>query len=178
MTPINKEEIIKSATNPSLTKINLKSAGELIEFDENLIDTIREPLIALDKDLRIVKASHSFYDFFKVSPDETIGTLIYDLGNYQWNIPKLRELLETILPEKTTFDNYEVEHEFSTIGKRCLLLNAREIHRGSGKEKIIFLSFDDITQRKFAAKLVNESNRMTNEYLDNLFNYTNVPIII
>ena len=178
MTSINKEEILKSATNSSLTKINLKSAGELSEFDENLIDTIREPLIALDKDLRIVKANHSFYDFFKVSPDEIIGKLIYDLGNYQWNIPKLRELLETILPEKTTFDNYEAEHEFTTIGKRCLLLNAREIHRGSGKEKIILLSFDDITQRKFADKLAKESNRMTSEYLDNLFNYANVPIIV
>jgi len=82
------------------------------EFAENIINTVREPLLVLDKELRVVKASRSFYDFFKVNSDETIGTLIYDLGNHQWNIPKLRELLETILPQKTTFDNYEVEHNF------------------------------------------------------------------
>ena len=83
-----------------------------------------------------------------VSSDETIGKLIYDLGNHQWNIPKLRELLETILPEKTTFDNYEVEHDFSTIGKRIMLLNARKIERRSGKEQIILLAIEDITERK------------------------------
>ena len=111
-----------------------KSADEVSEFAENIINTVREPLLSLDKELRVVKASRSFYDFFKVSSDETIGTLIYDLGNRQWNIPKLRELLETILPEKTTFDNYEVEHDFSTIGKRIMLLNARQIQRGFGEK--------------------------------------------
>ena len=69
---------------------------------------MREPLIALDQDLRVVSVSRSFYDFFKVKPEETLGQLIYDLGNKQWDIPKLLELLETILPKKTTFDNYEV----------------------------------------------------------------------
>ncbi|MFA6026495.1 MAG: ATP-binding protein, partial [Ignavibacteriaceae bacterium] len=125
-----------------------KSADEASEFAENIINTVREPLLLLDKELRVVKASSSFYDFFKVSSDETIGTLIYDLGNRQWNIPKLRELLETILPEKTTFDNYEVEHDFSTIGKRIMLLNARQIERALGKEKIILLAIEDITERK------------------------------
>ncbi len=118
------------------------------EFAENLINTVREPLLALNQELRVVKASRSFYDYFKVSSDETIGTLIYDLGNQQWNIPKLRELLETILPEKTTFDNYEVEHDFSTIGKRIMLLNARKIQRGLEKEQIILLAIEDITERK------------------------------
>ena len=104
----------------------------------------------MDQDLRVVKASRSFYDFFKVNSDETIGTLIYDLGNKQWDIPKLRELLETILPEKTTFDNYVVEHDFSTIGKRIMLLNARQIERAFGKEKIILLAIEDITASKNA----------------------------
>ncbi len=66
----------------------------------------------------MVTASRSFYEFFKVKPEETVGQLIYDLGNKQWDIPKLRELLETILPQKATFDNYEVEHDFATIGRR------------------------------------------------------------
>jgi PAS domain S-box-containing protein len=124
------------------------TADEASELAENIINTVREPLLLLDKELRVVKASHSFFDFFKVSSKETIGTLIYDLGNQQWNIPKLRELLETILPEKTTFDNYEVEHDFSTIGKRVMLLNARKIQRGLGKEQIILLAIEDITRRK------------------------------
>jgi PAS domain S-box-containing protein len=136
--------------DPSLLKIKLKSAKEVSKFAEDIISTVREPLIVLDKDLRVVKASQSFYDFFKVTPGETIGTLIYNLGNNQWDIPKLRELLETILPEKTTFDNFEVEHVFSTIGKRIMLLNARKIQRGSGKEQIILLAIEDITERKLA----------------------------
>jgi len=148
MAIVDKNGKTKSVTNRSLSKIKLKSAEEVSEFAENIINTVREPLLLLDKNLRVVKASHSFYDFFKVSSDETIGTLIYDLGNRQWNIPKLRELLETILPEKATFDNYEVEHDFSTIGKRIMLLNARQIERALGKEKIILLAIEDITERK------------------------------
>ena len=77
-----------------------------------------------------------------------MGQLIYDLGNKQWDIPKLRELLETILPQKATFDNYEVEHDFTTIGRRIMLLNARQIQRVSGKERIILLAIEDITERK------------------------------
>jgi len=178
MTKIGKKEKIKSFDNPPLLKINWKSIKEVSEFAENIFDTVREPLIALDKDLRVVKASQSFYDFFKVTPNETIGTFIYDLGNGQWNIPKLKELLEKILPDKTTFDNYEVEHDFTTIGKRIMLLNARQIKRGSGKEQIILLAIEDITKQKLADKLFYETNRLTNEYLDNLFNYANVPIIV
>jgi two-component system cell cycle sensor histidine kinase/response regulator CckA len=111
---------------------------------------VREPLIALDQDLRVVKVSRSFYKFFKVNPEETMGQLIYDLGNKQWDIPKLRELLETILPQKTTFDNYEVAHDFATIGSRTMLLNARQIQRVLGKERIILLAIEDITARKQA----------------------------
>ncbi len=75
------------------------------EYAESIINTVREPLIVLDQDLRVVSASRSFYAGFKVKPAETIGQFIYDLGNKQWDIPKLRELLETILPQKTTFEN-------------------------------------------------------------------------
>jgi len=118
------------------------------EYAESIINTVREPLIALDQDLRVVTASRSFYEVFKVNPKETVGQLIYDLGNKQWDIPKLRELLETILPQKATFDNYEVEHDFATIGRRIMLLNARQIQRVSGKERIILLAIEDITERK------------------------------
>ena len=118
------------------------------EFAESIINTVREPLVALDQDLRVVSASRSFYKVFKVKPEETVGQLIYDLGNKQWDIPKLRELLETILPEKTTFDDYEVEHVFSTIGRRIMLLNARQIKREKGKKRVILLAIEDITTQK------------------------------
>ncbi|MFZ1980078.1 MAG: PAS domain S-box protein [Smithella sp.] len=118
-----------------------------LRYSEGIINTVREPLIVLDQDLRVVTANRSFYDVFKVNPEETVGQFIYDLGNKQWDIPELRELLETILPKKTTFDNYEVEHDFATIGKRIMLLNARQIKRALGKERIILLAIEDITER-------------------------------
>jgi len=124
------------------------SVGETNEFSDSIIDTVHEPLIVLDQDLRIVRVNRSFYEFFKAEPEETLGQLIYDLGNKQWNIPKLRELLETILPQKASFDNYEVEHDFATIGRRTMLLNARQIERASGKERIILLAIEDITERR------------------------------
>ncbi len=125
-----------------------KMADDVSEFAESIINTVREPLISLDQDLRVVTVSRSFYEVFKVKPEETVGQLIYDLGNKQWDIPKLRELLETILPLKATFDNYEVEHDFTTIGKRIMLLNARQIQRMLGKERIILLAIEDITERR------------------------------
>src|SRR3970040_2746098 len=119
-----------------------------MDYSESIINTVREPLIVLDQNLRVLSVSRSFYEFFKVKPEDTIGQLIYDLGNKQWNIPKLRELLETILPQKATFDNYEVEHDFTTIGRRIMLLNARQIERRMGKERIILLAIEDISERK------------------------------
>jgi len=175
-----------------------QSADEALEYAESIINTVREPLIALDQDLRVVSVSRSFYEVFKVNPKETIGQLIYDLGNKQWDIPKLRELLETILPQKTTFDNYEVEHDFATIGRRVMLLNARQIHRVLGKRRVILLAIEDITESKALdeklqstmisrdalvievneRKKVEETLRETNDYLENLFNYANAPIIV
>src|SRR3990172_9265462 len=134
-----------------------RTATKSQEYSESIINTVREPLIALDQDLRVVSVSRSFYEVFKVKPEETVGQLIYDLGNKQWNIPKLRELLETILPQKTTFDNYEVEHDFATIGWRIMLLNARQIQRVLGKERIILLAIEDITEHKRLESLLTES---------------------
>ncbi len=125
-----------------------KSIDAVNEFAESLINTVRESLIVLDHDLRVVTASRSFYEFFKVKPEDTLGRLVYDLGNKQWNIPELRKLLETILPDKATFNDYEVEHDFTTIGRRIMLLNARQIQQALGKERIILLAIEDITERK------------------------------
>ena len=127
------------------------------EFAEDIINTVREPLIVLDQDLRVVTVSRSFYEFFKVTPEETVGQLIYDLGNKQWDIPGLRELLENILPEKTAFDGYEVEHDFADIGHRIMLLNARQIERAWGKKRIILLAIEDVTERSHFEDLLEES---------------------
>ena len=148
--------------------------NEASEYAENIINTVREPLIVLDQDLRVVTASRSFYEFFKVKPEETEGQLIYNLGNDQWDIPKLRELLETILPQKTTFDNYEVEHYFATIGRRIMLLNARQIQRALGKERVILLAIEDITERKEAEQMLKESER----HLDQVLQFFPDPMLV
>jgi two-component system cell cycle sensor histidine kinase PleC len=141
-------KILWESTTAKETENVMEKNRKSLEYSESIIDTVREPLIALDQDLRVVTVNRSFYEVFKVKPEETVGQLIYDLGNKQWNIPKLRELLETILPQKTTFDNYEVEHDFATIGRRIMLLNARQIQRVLGKERVILLAIEDITERK------------------------------
>ena len=125
-----------------------KTVTKLQEYAESIVNTVREPLIVLDQDLRVVTASRSLYEVFKVKPEETVGQLIYDLGNKQWDIPKLRELLEDILPKKATFDDYEVEHNFATIGRRTMLLNARRIPNPPQRLKVILLAIEDITRRK------------------------------
>jgi PAS domain S-box-containing protein len=147
---ITKRREIENGLEKALKELEVTkiSDHEAREYAESIINTVRDPLIALDQDLRVVTASRSFYVVFKVSPKETVGQLIYDLGNKQWDIPKLRELLETILPQRATFDDYEVEHNFATIGRRIMLLNAQQIQRVSGKERIILLAIEDITERK------------------------------
>jgi PAS domain S-box-containing protein len=120
------------------------------EYAESIIDTVREPLIVLDQDLRVITASRSFYEVFKTRPEETLGQLVYDLGNKQWDIPRLRDLLETILPQRAAFDDYEVEHNFAAIGRRIMLLNARQVQRVQGKERIILLAIEDVTARRRA----------------------------
>jgi len=155
--PFDKHELLARVKSLLRIKFLHDEADEAREYAESIVNTVREPLIALDQDLRVVTASRSFYEVFKVNPKETVGQLIYDLGDKQWDIPLLRYLLETILPQKTTFDNYEVEHEFSAIGRRIMLLNARQIQRASGKERIILLAIEDITERKRLEDLLAES---------------------
>ncbi len=121
---------------------------DALEYTKGIINTVREPLIMLYEDLSVALANRSFYQAFKVKPGETEGQLIYDLGNRQWDIPKLRELLEDILPKTTSFDNFEVEHDFPDIGKRIMLLNACRIYLEANRTKLIILTIEDITERK------------------------------
>jgi PAS domain S-box-containing protein len=121
---------------------------DALEFTKSIINTVREPLIILYEDLTVALANRSFYRAFKVKLEETEGKLIYDLGSRQWDIPKLRELLEDILPKTTSFDNFEVEHVFPDIGKRIMLLNACRIYLEANRTKLIILTIEDITERK------------------------------
>ncbi len=114
------------------------------EFTEKLIDSVREAILVLGWDLRVKMANQPFYDCFQVNPAETEGLLVYDLGNGQWNIPRLRELLEGILPQQMSFDDFEVEHTFEHLGPRTMLLNARRLDHLN----LIVLAIRDITQQR------------------------------
>ena len=115
---------------------------------QGIVDTVREPVLVLDKDLRVIAASRSFYSAFKVSPADTKGRLLYTLGDGQWDIPKLRVLLEKIIPEKGVMEGYEVEHEFPGLGLRTMWLNARQVFYEGGANTTILLGMEDVTERR------------------------------
>jgi two-component sensor histidine kinase len=117
-------------------------------FAEAIVATVRESLIVLDPDLRVVSASRSFYRTFKVDPDKTEGKLLYQLGDGQWDIPKLRLLLEKIIPDQDTIEDYEVEHEFPGLGLRTMCLNARKVFYEGGAGTTILLSIEDVTAQR------------------------------
>ncbi|OYV27606.1 MAG: hypothetical protein B7W98_01425, partial [Parcubacteria group bacterium 20-58-5] len=97
-------------------------------YIKTVVDVVREPILILDKDLRVMAANDSFYRTFQVELEDTEKRVVYELGNGQWNIPALRKLLEDILPKNTFFKGFEVDHEFPFIGRKVMILNAREIH--------------------------------------------------
>lgn len=111
---------------------------------ENIVETIREPLLVLDADLKVISSNRAFCQYFQVMLADTLDRKIYDLGNRQWNIPALRELLETILPRDQTFDGYVVEHNFPVIGHRRMMLNARCIAGSAGEPPLILLAMEEI----------------------------------
>jgi two-component sensor histidine kinase len=113
-----------------------------------IVDTIREPLLVLDKNLRVVAASRSFYLTFKVGKQSVQGRLVYALGDGEWNIPGLRLVLEKILPRHSVMEAYEVEQDVPGIGRRTMLLNAREVIDQKNAHKLILLAFEDVTERR------------------------------
>ncbi|MGD0278873.1 MAG: PAS domain S-box protein [Smithella sp.] len=126
-------------------------------YYEDIFETVREPLLVLNSDLMVISANQNFYHTFKVTPNKTLGRLIYDLGNQQWDIPKLRTLLEEIFPKEDKVDNYEVKHVFPYIGHKIILFNARRFtHKGTGSQ-LILLDMEDITERRRAEEELKES---------------------
>ncbi len=135
---------------------------------QGIVDTVREPVLVLDKDLRVVAASRSFYSAFKVSPEETQGRLLYALGDGQWDIPKLRVLLEKIIPERGVMEDYEVEHEFPDLGSRTMRLNARQVFYEGGAGTTILLGMEDVTERRILEREKDELLRQKDTLLEEL----------
>jgi len=125
-------------------------------YADNIVQTVREPLIVLDADLRVQSANKSFYELFKVSKNETKGRVIFDLGNGQWDIPELRHLLGQLLPRSQTVKKFRVEHNFPELGRRIMLLGAREIPHEKDRAPLILLAIDDITESKDLLLKINE----------------------
>ena len=141
-------------------------------YAQNIVDTIREPLLILDATLRVRSANRAFYQTFQVSAAETEGRLIYELGNGQWDIPDLRTLLEDIVPKSSVFDDFELEHTFPVIGRRFMLLNARKLQAGQHGELLV-LAMEDVTARKKAEENLVEASALQNA----IFNCANFSCI-
>jgi nitrogen-specific signal transduction histidine kinase len=164
---------------------NVTIPAELIErvweeswtYIKTVVDIVREPILILDKDLRVMAANDCFYQTFQVENRDTEGKIVYDLGNGQWNIPALRKLLEDILPKNSFFKGFEVEHNFQFIGRKVMILNARQIHfKEDAATKLfpptIFLAMEDVTDmmavaetlaghaKQFEAKLTERTERL------------------
>jgi two-component system CheB/CheR fusion protein len=131
----------------TFTDISARIQAEALAQDarllaQSIVDTVREPLVVMDNELKVISVNRSFCRDFGVTTENTVGRQIYDLGNRQWDIPKLRELLETILPRDQSFDGYEVEHDFPVIGRHKMLLNARRIASKTGGAQLILLAIE------------------------------------
>jgi two-component system CheB/CheR fusion protein len=138
--------------------IDIDAAKRGLDFAEAIVETVREPLVILNQNLQVLKANRTFYETFQSAREETEGRLVYDLGNGQWNIPKLRELLENILPAHSAFRDFEVTHEFEHVGRKVMLLNASEIFNPNAQARTILLAIEDATDRKQAEEALRTTN--------------------
>jgi len=153
-----------------------RTSEKVRKYAESVVNTVREPLVSLDYEFKVISANDSFYKTFMVTKEDTIGNLLYDLGNRQWNIPRLRKLLEEVIPQNKEFVDFEVEHKFESIGKKNMLLNARMIfaeeEEEEEEEEIILLAIEDVTERVEATQKV---KRIAVE-LTQLIDTANAPI--
>ena len=132
-------------------------AESALAYAEGIVDSVRDPLLVLDGSLRVRKANRSYYQTFHVTPAETNNQFLYDMGNGQWNLPPLRRLMGEILPTSSHFNDFEVDHDFKTIGRRTMVLNGRRVHRAVDKTELILLVIQDVTERVRAAHAVHVS---------------------
>lgn len=138
-------------------------------YIKTVVDIVREPVLILDKDLRVMAANEAFCRTFQVESRDTEQKIVYELGNGQWNIPSLKKLLENILPKNTFFKGFEVAHEFPSIGRKVIILNARQIHfkEDSSSElfpPIILLAMEDVTEMMVVAEtLASHANQLQSQ---------------
>ncbi|MDQ0466591.1 chemotaxis protein methyltransferase CheR [Caulobacter ginsengisoli] len=135
-------------TLKAATISRLRGIAEAQTLAEAIVHTLHEPFLVLDAQLRVLAASRAFHETFQVEAAQTEGRLLYDLGDGQWNIPALRLLLETIIPEQAAMDGFEVDHEFPGLGRRIMMLNARKVIYETIADTTILLAFTDITDRR------------------------------
>ena len=133
-----------------------------------IVDTVRDPLVVLDHDLRVIAASRSFYSTFRLVRDNVRGHLLYEIDGGQWDIPELRELLGTISNGQATVEGYEVDRKFPAIGQRIMLLNARKVFYEKGAHSTVLLAFEDITDRRAIERQVQELLREKDMLLDEI----------
>jgi two-component system CheB/CheR fusion protein len=127
--------------------VDINQVKTALAYAQSIIDTVREPLLVLDEKLRVISASRAFFRTFRVTKEDTEGQFIFDLGNRQWDIPQLRELLKDILQEDKYFEGFRMEHDFPGIGHRVMLLNARPVYNVAGAMQSLLLAMEDITGR-------------------------------
>ena len=134
----------------------------------DIVETVPSALIILDRNLIITSANRAFYQMFHTSPEETVGCLIYDLGNRQWDIAALRTLLESVIPHRASVEGFEVEHDFPTIGRRTMLVNARKIFRPGDHDGFILLAIEDVSEERAARKQSSRNWQLTQSIVDTI----------
>src|SRR5450755_1416325 len=134
----------------------------------DIVETVPSALLMLDSNLNIRSANRSFYQTFRTSVDETEGCRIYDLGNRQWDIPALRTLLESVIPDRASVEGFEVEHDFPTIGRRTMLVNARKIFRPGDHDGSILLAIEDVSEERAARQESKRNWQLTQSIVDTI----------
>jgi signal transduction histidine kinase len=184
---LNARRVYRSHDEPPLILLVMEDATErtskaqliqaALEYAENIIATVPMPFLILNADLQVISANRYFYQTFKVTPEKTLGQFIYDLGNRQWDIPELRDLLEHILPERTTVEEFEITHDFPDLGRRVMLLNARRVHRSHDEPPLILLMvIEDITELKKAHEALLEVDRKRSEFITTVSHELRTPL--
>ncbi|MBB4226644.1 PAS domain S-box protein [Rhizobium mongolense] len=144
------------------------AAQEARIYSEAIVETIRQPLLILNSVLRVQSANHAFYKQFRMRRQETVGRLVYELGNGQWDIPRLRALLDEVLSKDQAVVDFEVEHDFRGIGRHCIVLNARKLAREGDREELILLAMQDITDRRKGEVAVRQSEQRLKDLIEAL----------